>query len=223
MRHFVARAGMNGVTFVYQTEVNRIEQKASDRYEIQVVYPDGATDIFTTARLINASGLAADQIAAAMGIDIDQRRYRQHYWKGEYFSIQGSVDRLNHLVYPVPEPQMTGLGVHATIDLSGRIKLGPNAVYLPNREIDYTVDPDGRDGFFEAAQVYLPTIKREDLAPEMAGIRPKLQLPGDPVRDFVIEEESDVGLPGVVNLVGIESPGLTSCMAIAKYVDDLIG
>lgn len=218
MRQFVVRAKANGVTFVYQAQLTRMDTIKPGSYEIEVVYPDNETDTFITSRLINAAGLQADRIAETMGIDIDQHGYRQHYWKGEYFSVAWPKDKLNHLVYPVPEPQITGLGVHATIDLSGRIKLGPNARYLPDRNIDFTVDAGGRDLFYQAASNYLPSLKKEDLAPEMAGIRPKLQKPGDAVRDFIINEESARGLPGVVNLVGIESPGLTSSIAIARYV-----
>ena len=86
-------------------------------------------------------------MAESMGIDIDQQGYRQHFWKGEYFSPQWPAGQLKRLVYPVPEPQMEGLGIHATIDLGGRVRLGPNAVYMPTREIDYTVDPARRDNF----------------------------------------------------------------------------
>lgn len=222
MRHFVAQSGMNGVTFVYQTQVEQIKKTASGKYEIQVVYPDKETDRFTTSRVINCAGLSADKIAEMMGINIDEHGYRQHFWKGEYFAAQGFEGKLNRLVYPVPDLQMEGLGIHTTIDLGGRVKLGPNAVYMADRDMDYTVAAAGRDDFFNAAKTYLPALKKEHLTPEMAGIRPKLQLPGDPAADFIINEESAKGLPGVVNLVGIESPGLTSCVAIAMYVKDLI-
>ena len=109
-----------------------------------------------------------------------------------------------------------------TIDLNGQIKLGPNATYLPDRDYDYTVNKSGQQTFFESARQYLPFIKYEDLSPAMAGIRPKLQKPGDAVRDFIIREESDKGFPGIVNLVGIESPGLTASIAIAIYVKNLL-
>ena len=122
----------------------------------------------------------------------------------------------------MPQPNHVGLGVHATIDLSDRVKLGPNATFLPDRTLDYTVDAAARQDFYTAARRYLPGLAVEQLHPEMAGIRPKLQKPGDPARDFVIAEESSKGLPGVVNLIGIESPGLTASPAIARYVADLV-
>lgn len=222
MRYFMARSAKKGVKFAYQARVTRVVPLSSEGYEIRVAYPDGETDRFATARVVNAAGLEADRLAGAMGVDVDRCGYRQHFWKGEYFSVAWPAERLSRLVYPVPEPRMSGLGVHATIDMGGRIKLGPNAVYLPDREKDYTVDPGGRDAFYRAARGYLPALRKEEIAPEMAGIRPKLQAPGDPVRDFIIREESDKGLPGIVNLIGIESPGLTSCLAIARYVDGLM-
>ena len=118
----------------------------------------------------------------------------------------------------MPLPNNIGLGVHATVDLNGQIKLGPNAKYLPDRTYDYAVDASGQRAFYESASKFLPFIQYEDLSPAMVGIRPKLQKPGDAVRDFIIREESEKGFHGVVNLLGIESPGLTSSIAIAKHV-----
>jgi L-2-hydroxyglutarate oxidase LhgO len=157
-----------------------------------------------------------------MGIDIDASGYRQHFWKGEYFSLDSDECELRHLIYPVPLPQNVGLGIHTTIDVSGSIKLGPNAIYMQNKELDYSVSSGSKGAFFKAVKKYLPNITLDSIQPQMAGIRPKLQKPGDPARDFIINEESDKGLPGVVNLVGIESPGLTSSLAIAKTVAGLI-
>jgi L-2-hydroxyglutarate oxidase LhgO len=222
IRHFVAQAGMNGVTFVYQTRIEKVVKITPGRYAIHVVYPDGETESFTTQRQINAAGLDAHQMAERMGIDIDQQGYNQYFWKGEYCSVEWPVDAIKRLIYPVPEPEMTGLGLGAITDLRGHLKLGPNAMFMPNRAPDYTVDSLRLDDIFDAARRYLPALKREDLSPGMAGIRPKLQRPGDPLRDFIIREESTNGLPGVVNLAGIESPGLTSCIAIAKHVKRLI-
>jgi L-2-hydroxyglutarate oxidase LhgO len=222
MRHFAAQAQRNGVNLVYQATVERVEKLADFSYRVHVVYPDGQRDSFRTAWVINCAGLQSDRVAAGMAIDIDACGYRLHYWKGEYFSLDAAPLFLNHLVYPVPPPNHVGLGIHATIDLAGRVKFGPNAVYLPERTFDYTVDRSVQPAFHEAIQRYLPSVRYEDLNPEMAGIRPKLQKPGDGVRDFIIAEESSKGLAGVVNLVGIESPGLTASPAIAAHVRDLI-
>ena len=222
MRRFAAQANKNGAHFVPQTTVTRVEKQDDDRYRVHVVYSDGQTDTFTSRWIINCAGLESDRIAESMGIDIDACGYRLHYWKGEYFSLDVPQGFIRRLVYPVPQPNHVGLGVHATIDLSDRVKLGPNATYLPDRNLDYSVNPAARKSFYEAALRYLPTISYDQLNPEMTGIRPKLQKPGDPARDFIIEEESSKGLPGVVNLIGIESPGLTASPAIARYVADLV-
>jgi L-2-hydroxyglutarate oxidase LhgO len=208
---------------VTRTTVERVEPVGAEGYRIHVAYPDGLTDIFTSRQVVNCAGLDSDCIAESMGIDVDACGYRLHYWKGEYFSLEVPAGFIKRLIYPVPQENHVGLGVHATIDLSDRVKLGPNATYLPDRNIDYAVDATARQSFFEATVRYLPGISAVQLHPEMTGIRPKLQKPGDPARDFIIAEESSKGLPGVVNLIGIESPGLTASPAIAKYVGALIG
>ncbi len=222
MRVLLAIAQKNNAKLFTNTKVTGVEKVGEHRYEIQVCYPDGQTDQFQTNYVINCAGLNADQIASFMGIDIDAAGYRQYFWKGEYFSLDSDQHKLKHLIYPVPLPQNVGLGIHTTIDVSGGVKLGPNAIFMNNKELDYTVSHESKDTFYRAVNKYLPGTKLTDLHPQMAGIRPKLQKPGDPVRDFIIREESDRGLPGVVNLIGIESPGLTSSLAIGKTVENLI-
>jgi L-2-hydroxyglutarate oxidase LhgO len=111
--------------------------------------------------------------------------------------------------------------VHVTLDLGGRVRFGPDATYVDR--LDYAIDPEKASRFADAARRYVPSLRSEWLAPDQAGIRPKLQGPGEPFRDFAIEEESASGLPGFVNLVGIESPGLTAAPAIAERVLALLG
>ena len=222
MRHYAARANKNGAQFVPQTTVSRVERQDDTHYRVHVVYPDGQTDTFASRWIINCAGLESDRIAQSMGMDIDACGYRLHYWKGEYFSLDVPQGFIRRLVYPVPQEDHVGLGVHATIDLGNRVKLGPNATYLPGRKIDYAVDSASRHSFYVAACRYLPGIQIDQLNPEMAGIRPKLQRPGDPARDFIIAEESSRGFPGVVNLIGIESPGLTASPAIARHVAAMV-
>jgi len=153
---------------------------------------------------------------------VDAAGYRLHYWKGSYFAassrLGGAVSRL---VYPVPG--QTSLGVHVVLDLAGRLRFGPDLEYLPDRHIDYAVDPGRRAAFAEAARRLLPGLRDDDLTPDTSGVRPKLQGPGAGARDFVIAEESARGLPGLVSLVGIDSPGLTASLAIAHHVARLIG
>jgi L-2-hydroxyglutarate oxidase LhgO len=188
---------------------------------LTVVTP-GGTESFTSERVVNAAGLEADTVAALAGIDVDAAGYRQHYCKGSYFSVRAAKAALvSRLVYPVPGH--VSLGVHAVVDLDGRLKFGPDTEYLPDRVQDYRVDEAKRAAFAEAVRRIVPDVADDDLSPDLSGIRPKLQGPGDPVRDFVIAEESARGLPGLVDLVGIDSPGLTAALAIAEHVEGLIG
>jgi len=176
---------------------------------------------FTTERVVNAAGLDADTVAALAGIDVEEAGYRLHYCKGSYFSAASRCRGLvSHLVYPVPGHE--SLGVHAVLDTGGRLRFGPDAQYLPDRTLDYRVDPTRRAAFGAAVRRLIPEIRDEDLEPDISGIRPKLQAQGEPVRDFVIVEEKNRGLPGFYDLIGIESPGLTAAPAIADYVLDLI-
>jgi 2-hydroxyglutarate dehydrogenase len=124
---------------------------------------------------------------------------------------------VQRLIYPVPEENHIRLGVHLTLDLNGRMKLGPDTTHIDKVE-DYNVDATKRERFYEAAVRFLPFIRKEDIVPDMSASRPKLQGYGESFRDFVISED----LPGFVNLVGIESHGLTAAPAIAKYVKKLL-
>jgi L-2-hydroxyglutarate oxidase LhgO len=222
MRHLLSQARRNGSEIVYQTRMERIVPRSGGGFDLVVRYPDGEEDTFFSRRVVNCAGLGADRLAASAGIDIDACGYRLHLWKGEYFSCQAPDGFIQRLVYPVPLPNTVGLGIHATVDMAGRIKFGPNATYLPDGELDYQVDAGLRDHFYHAVVRYLPALKPDWLQPEMAGIRPKLQKPGDGVKDFIISEERDKGMPDLVNCIGIESPGLTSCLAIADHVADLL-
>lgn len=172
-----------------------------------------------TRVLINCAGLHASRIAALAGIDVTAKGYAVRYCKGSYFRSSPSP-RLNHLVYPVPSGEREGLGIHATIDLAGRVRFGPDVEYVDR--IDYAVDERKNTMFREAVRSYLPSIAGADFHADLCGIRPKLQGPGEPFRDFIIREESDSGLPGLINLIGIESPGLTASPAVAERVASLV-
>jgi len=219
MDHLLGKARDAGAILQWRSELVAIERRASD-YQL-TVRSGQATESFTSERVVNAAGLHADTVAALAGIDADAAGYRLHYCKGSYFSIAPSrMGLVSRLVYPVPGP--VSLGVHAVLDLAGRLKFGPDVEYLPDRRLDYGVDETKRTAFGEAVRRMLPSVRDEDLSPDMSGIRAKLQGPGDPYRDFVITEESGRGLPGFVNLVGIDSPGLTSALAIAEHVAGLL-
>lgn len=130
--------------------------------------------------------------------------------------------RFHHLIYPSRPDGARGLGIHVTIDIEGRVYLGPDSAFVPREGADYTTSEDRRAAFWEATRGFLPSLTLEDLSPAFAGIRPKLGSPGEPQRDFVIAHEEGRGLRGFINLVGIESPGLTACLAIARHVRALV-
>lgn len=219
MRYFLSKAQGAGAKIAYKSNVIGIE-KLSDGYEVTVENGSGSFP-FKTEILINCAGLYSDRIAQLGGIDINKAGYQLFYCKGEYFSVGNRKNRLiERLIYPVPQPSGGGLGIHATLDLEGRMRLGPDARYV--NEIDYRVDESQRGLFYSSVKAFLPFIESDDLEPEMAGIRPKLQGPGEDFRDFVIRHEQDRGLPGFINLIGIESPGLTSAPAIARYVESMV-
>jgi L-2-hydroxyglutarate oxidase LhgO len=219
MDYFFHEAVRAGATFQPRSEVVEIE-RGPDGYRL-AVRAGGTTESFTTERVVNAAGLEADTISALAGIDVDAAGYRLHYCKGSYFSVASSKAGLvSRLVYPVPNP--VSLGIHALVDMAGRMKFGPDAEYLPDRRLDYRVDEAKLAAFGRSVRKLVPAISDDDLAPDMSGIRPKLQAEGEPAKDFVIREESDRGLPGFFNLVGIDSPGLTSSPAIALYVEALM-
>jgi L-2-hydroxyglutarate oxidase LhgO len=175
--------------------------------------------------VINAAGLEADRVAALAGLDVDALGYRQRLCKGDYFSIRNGIRDApsagaltTRLVYPVPSG--AGLGIHVTMDLGGRSTLGPDAEYVDAPR--YDVDPAKAALFGAAARRYLPALTDDLLAPDRSGLRPKLAGPGEGFRDFVIEEASAHGAHGLVNLLGIESPGLTASEAIGERVAELI-
>ena len=220
MRYFLGKAKDNGAKMVYNTKVIGIEREGNNGYKV-TVEDQGGNSSFITRVLINCAGLNSDKVAYLAGIDISKAGYNLHYCKGEYFKLTKSKSKLvKRLIYPAPELKATGLGIHVTPGLDGRTLLGPNARYVDS--IDYSVDEQQKEAFCELAARFLPMIKYEDLEPEMAGIRPTLQGPQDEFRDFIIRDEYDKGLTGFINLIGIESPGLTASPAIAKYVADIV-
>lgn len=219
MDYLFKKATDNGVMFVFNQGITGIikEEKGAGGYVLTAA--DGESVLSEV--VINCAGLNADKIAKLAGFDIDALKYKLHFCKGDYFSIKNSSGKLNHLVYPVPHDLGHGLGVHATLDLDGYIRLGPDTEYVD--KIFYDIDPNKRSDFYNAAKTYLPWLEEDMLMPDTSGMRPKLQGPTDGFRDFIIKEESDNGFPNFINLLGIESPGLTASTAIGQYVAELLG
>jgi len=187
-----------------------------DGFEVEI---GGDTPMALQCRvLINSAGLNAPAIARAIEGMPSDRIPTSYYAKGNYFSCSTRAP-FSHLIYPVPEPG--GLGVHLTIDLGGQAKFGPDVEWVDSLDVeslDYAVDPARAERFYPAIRRYWPTLPDGALSPSYSGIRPKIVPPAIARQDFVIQGPQDHGLAGLVNLFGIESPGLTSSLAIADDV-----
>ncbi|MBF0532179.1 MAG: NAD(P)/FAD-dependent oxidoreductase [Candidatus Omnitrophica bacterium] len=208
-----------GGMIIYGTTVTKIDP-VHGGYELTLDDGTSSLNKVFSRIVINAAGLSSDKIAAMVGIQ--KPEYQLKFCKGDYFRVSAAKAKLvSHLIYPVPTQNHVGLGTHATLDFAGQMRLGPDTEYV--EEIHYTVDPAKQKDFYESVKSFLPFIEFDDLTPDSAGMRPKLQGPGEAVKDFLIQEETDNGFSGFVNLIGIESPGLTACLAIAKKVAGLIG
>jgi L-2-hydroxyglutarate oxidase LhgO len=184
-------------------------QPTGDHWTVTVQPLRGEAHSFEAGQVVNAAGLAAAAVARLAGEDDLQ----VHYCRGDYFWTTRPVVR--GLVYPVPEPGLRGLGVHTTVDLAGRIRFGPDTTWID--DIAYDVDPSKAPAFAAALARYLDGIDVADLQPDTSGIRPKLTR-DDRFTDFLLRR----GPSGLVTLAGIESPGLTSCLALGREVADLI-
>ena len=189
-----------------------LEHASQAREAIDLVAADGTR--LQARTVINAAGLWAPGLAAHFG-GLDARHVPEaRYAKGSYFTLAGRAP-FSRLIYPVPEA--AGLGVHLTLDLGGQAKFGPDVQWVDGPD-DLVVDAARGDAFYDEVRKYWPGLRDGALAPGYAGIRPKIHGPNEPVADFVIQGPSTHGVPGLVNLFGIESPGLTSALAIADYV-----
>lgn len=221
MLAFHAKA--QGAMLVYRHQITGVRPQPGGFY-VEFRDAAGAGDSIACQAVVNAAGLEADGIAAMAGIDIDKTGYRIYRCKGEYFAVGNrKAEMVKHLVFPVSIRELKGSGIPLIKDLQGRIRLGPDAHYASAASADYTVQPANARQFLQLVQGYLPFLELSDLQPDLAGIRPRLQVPcGSPPRDFLVCHEADRGLPGLINLIGVESPGITCCLSLASYVGDLL-
>ena len=203
-------AERDGATVAFHTPVTQID--ARDRCFIVETGGDAPLR-FQADCVINSAGLFANDIARRIR-GLDARHVPPLYFaKGNYFSVSGRTP-FDRLIYPMPNE--AGLGVHLTIDMGGQAKFGPDVEWI--QKIDYSVDAQRATGFYAAIRAYWPDLPDDALQPAYAGIRPKLSGPGQPAADFIIQGRAAHGVAGLVNLFGIESPGLTASLAIAEKV-----
>nr|WP_298689305.1 NAD(P)/FAD-dependent oxidoreductase [uncultured Dongia sp.] len=215
MLSYLGDAENAGATLALRTSVVRGRRQA-DQWQIGL--SGDAEDDLVARHVVNAAGLEASHVARSLGLAPD-RVPTTHYAKGNYFTLAGGKAPFSNLVYPMPEPG--GLGVHVTLDLAGRVRFGPDVEWVD--KVDYAVDPTRADSFYPAIRRYYPDLADGALTPAYSGIRPKLSRDPRVESDFLIATEADHGAAGLVNLYGIESPGLTASLALAERVASSLG
>jgi len=209
-----------GAMIAYNHTVIGVEFQGNG-YQVTYHNPTGQPESIHCRWLINCAGLNSDQIFSFLGANLDEIGYRIYPCKGEYFGVSNAKSNLvSRLIYPLPLKELKGLGIHATKTLDGQLRFGPNAFY--GDQLDYTVNEDHAQEFYHSIHSTMPFLSYPDFHPDMAGIRPKIQGPGDPFRDFIVCHEIERGFEGLINLIGIESPGLTASLALAERVRGLV-
>lgn len=218
MQCLLYQAQSAGVQFAGLTKVLEVKRHHKG-FEVFTQSGDNTQQLFrfTCTRFVNATGLETHNLAAKIESLAPQNIPAIHYYKGSYFKLNKRV-ALQHLVYPVPDSSNLGLGIHATLDLAGGVRFGPDVEAVSG--IDYTVNPTRARDFAAAIGRYMPWINSEDLVPDYCGIRPKLHRADEAPKDFLIQGPADHGISGLIQLLGIESPGLTASLAIAQYIDN---
>ncbi len=223
MRSYFEAARSGGAHFAFHHAVTQI-RRSGGGFVVTGEGPDDETFRLAAGAVVNAAGLGADRIGALAGYHPDggagHPAFRQYVNKGRYYDIvsREKAAGISHLVYPLPHEGREGLGVHLTLDIDGGLHLGPDAEWLDEGEpLDFRAADDRREAFLHAAVRYLPRLAAGDLQPGQVGYRPKLSGPGQAARDFLIFADQ-----GYVHLGGIESPGLTASLAIARRVAALL-
>lgn len=215
MQSLLGEAENAGAQFARQTRITRLTRQ-QDGWGVHM---DGEAEPAVIASLVvNAAGLTAHLLALRTEDLAEGYVPQVRYARGVYFTYAGRAP-FRRLIYPVPVPG--GLGTHLTLDMAGMARFGPDVEWIDG--IDYSVDPARYETFLAAARLIWPELDPQRLTPGYAGIRPKLSGPGEPAADFLVSGPQEHGLPGLVNLFGIESPGLTASLALADLVAQRLG
>jgi D-amino-acid oxidase len=223
MRSYLKVAEASGAYVAFKHEVTGIDRD-QDSFVLRMRGPDANKARLRASIVVNSVGLAADRIGAVLGYppggSAENPPFRHTINKGRYYDIvnRDRAKRYSHLIYPLPHADRSGLGTHLTLDVDGGAHLGPDTEWVEDGvPLDYRAADDRRPEFVEAARRFIPDLESEDLAPGQVGYRPKLSGPGEPPRDFLIWHDR-----GYVHLGGIESPGMTASLAIARHVNNLL-
>lgn len=217
MQTLLTLAQQQGVLYSQNTRFLAAEKKLKG-FKVRVETSDGEFS-FICQSLINSAGLHAPTVAKNIDVMDELTLPQYHYCRGHYFSYQGKAP-FSHLIYPTPNKNTSGLGIHATLDLSGQVRFGPDTQFIDS--IDYAWDEERKNDFLQAIQQYYPEVSASKLVPSYCGIRPKLTGPDETPADFLIQYSQQHNISGLINLFGIESPGLTASLAISDYVVELI-
>lgn len=216
MQTLLTLAEQQGTLYSPNTQLIKAE-KNSQGFCLQLTTPSGQYHC-QSQFLINSAGLMATEVAAKIDVMTQEDIPQYHLCRGHYFHYQGRAP-FSHLIYPLPNKNTTGLGIHATLDLAGQVRFGPDTQYID--EIDYTFPENPqklKEQFDQAIKEYFPGVISNKLVPSYTGIRPKLSQANEAARDFMIQDWQQHKIPGLINLFGIESPGLTSSLAIADSI-----
>ena len=204
-----------GVTVSFNAKVENIN-KLNKGFSVQVNSEESYSVDAET--VINCAGLNAVDIASRTE-DLNQDLVPEAYYgKGHYFQLNGNHPFKKHLVYPLPAKD--SLGVHVSLDISGKVRFGPDLTWV--EELDYSFDETLKEKFIESIKIYWPNLNPEKLTPDYTGIRPKIYGPGGKTADFLLQTSKEHKLEGLINLLGIESPGLTASLSIAKKVSSIL-
>jgi L-2-hydroxyglutarate oxidase LhgO len=206
-------AEAHGAQVVLRTPVRRLSIGKGGIFQVDIG-PEGQPEVITCRRLVLSAGLHATQLADTLGWTTSYRPPRTYYAVGQYYALSGRSPFTRH-IYPMP--QGAWLGLHATVDIGGRCKFGPDIEWIP--DIDYSFKPEKLAQFLDFIRSYYPGLDASRLHPDYTGIRPKLYREGEPVPDFCFHGPTEHGVPGLEMLFGIESPGLTASLAIGALVE----
>lgn len=224
MRSLLNAAQEHGALVAFKHTLEAV-QRVDGGFALTVVDPDSAPLTVAASALVNSAGLSADRVASMLSYPLDGTaevpRLRQRVVKGRYYDIVASkkAAQLKHLIYPLPHSDRSGLGVHVTLDVDGGVHLGPDTEWLdPEAALDYRSDDTRRAAFVDSARRYLPWLEMDDVAPGQVGYRTKLHGEGEGPCDFLVWHDH-----GYVHLGGIESPGMTASLALARRVREILG